>query len=142
MHARPLTQDDLPALGALLMRQPTHNLFHLSALAEHGLGDASAGLNQMWAIGAFRAEELVGVVAAFRGTGSIYHTPGDAETLQALAEVVVSKGSEGKLSLLSGHASQIGPLLPLVQAVGVGHADQCHFRTLYPADLVRPRQVK
>lgn len=142
MLARALAQDDIPALGALLVREPTHNLFHLSALAEHGLGDVSAGLNQMWAIGAFRDEELAGVVAAYRGTGGIYHSPGDAETLNALAEVTAGKGSEGKLSLLSGHASQIGPLLPLVQKVGVGHADQCYFRTLYPVDLVQPRQVK
>src|SRR5436190_8575461 len=141
MQTRGLTLDDSRALGALLMREPAHNLFHLSALVEHGLGDVSAGLGQMWAIGAFRGE-LVGLVAAFRGTGGIYHSPGDTETLQTLAEVVVSKGSEGKLSLLSGHASQIGPLLPLVQNVGVGHTDHCHFRTLFPGDMVQPRQVK
>lgn len=142
MHVRALAQDDVPALEGLLRLAPEHNLFHLSALAEHGLGDVSGPPEQMWAIGAFRGEVLAGVVAGFRGTGSIYHTPGDDETLHELAEVVTEKGSGGKLSLLSGHASQIGPLLPLVQKVGVGHADHCHFRTLYPNDLVQPRQVK
>src|SRR5207249_4197212 len=94
-----------------------------------------------WAIGAFQDGVLLGVVMALRGTGSIYHNPGDGETLNALAEAVMSAASEGRLSLLSGHASQMEPLLPLVAKAGVGRPDRCYFRTLYAGDLRVPGRV-
>ena len=55
------------------MREPAYNVFHLSALVEHGLGDASEPRAMPWAIGAFRGGELSGAVTAMRGTGGIYH---------------------------------------------------------------------
>src|SRR5262245_2506072 len=112
MQTRPLAPPDLPALHALLMSAPEHNLFHLGGLKEHGLASSiSASEGRSWAIGAFRGGDLAGVMIALRGTGGIYHTPGDHETLGALAGVVVDRVSAGSLSLLSGHASQIEPLL-------------------------------
>jgi RimJ/RimL family protein N-acetyltransferase len=141
MQLRSLSQEDIPALRALLLREPTHNLFHLSALAEHGLAAPHAPQGRPWAIGAFRERKLVGALVAMRGTGSIYHSPGDGETLQELAEAVFDKAQSGALSLLSGHASQVGPLLPLVTEADLGRADRCHFRTLYRDDLVMPPQV-
>src|SRR5438067_10647078 len=124
MQVRPLSSDDRPALEGLLMREPAYNVFHLSALVEHGLGNASEPRAMPWAIGAFRGGELSGAVMAMRGTGGIYHETGDNETLEALAGEVANAAKRGALSLLSGHASQIGPLLPLVQHADVGHADQ------------------
>jgi RimJ/RimL family protein N-acetyltransferase len=142
MRIRPLTQVDLPALHALLMSQPEHNLFHLGSLRENGLASsASAPQGRPWAIGAFREPDLAGIVIAFRGTGGIYHAPGDSETLDALASVVVDRVSAGNLSLLSGHASQLEPLLPLVHKAGVDQGDKCWFRTLYPPDLVMPPNI-
>jgi GNAT superfamily N-acetyltransferase len=130
MQTRPLSKDDRPALEELLIRRPSHTVFHLSALAEYGLGDAANPAGLPWAVGAFRGEELSGVVMALRGTGGIYHEPGDDDTLHALAGEVAATAAKGTLSLLSGHASQIGPLLPLIDQVGVGPADDCHFRTI------------
>src|SRR5438093_11251525 len=102
MQVRPLVSADLPALRDLLMRQPEHNLFHLSGLREYGLAESvAAPQGRPWAVGAFRAGELAGAVMAFRGTGGIYHTPGDGEALGALADVVVDRASAGSLSLLS-----------------------------------------
>jgi RimJ/RimL family protein N-acetyltransferase len=72
---------------------------------------------------------------AFRGTGSIYHEPGNGDVLNALAGAVMDRASAGSLSLLSGHASQIEPLLPLIADVGVGYTDRCCFRTLQPENL-------
>jgi hypothetical protein len=141
MQLRALSQQDAHTLQALLVREPTHNLFHLSALAEHGLAPAHAPQGRPWAIGAFRNGELVGALMAMRGTGSIYHSPGDAETLEVLAEAVFDKAQSGALSLLSGHASQVGPLLPLVAEAGVGRPDRCHFRTLYRDDLPIPSHI-
>src|SRR5262245_30427272 len=139
MRTRPLNQADLSALQALLMREPEHNLFHLGGLREHGLAASiTAPQGRPWAVGAFRESTLAGVMMALRGTGGIYHTPGDGETLDALARVVVNRASAGSLSLLSGHASQIEPLLPLVHEAGVGQGDRCWFRTLYPSDFVLP----
>src|SRR5437870_5080199 len=127
MQVRPLTPNDLPALEALLMGRPEHNLFHLGGLREHGLsGSVSAPMGMPWAIGAFRGDELAGVVMAMRGTGGVYHSPGDSETLGVLAEAVLDRASAGSLSLLSGHASQIEPLLPLAQEAGVGKSDRCY----------------
>jgi RimJ/RimL family protein N-acetyltransferase len=130
VNTRPLSTADWPALEQLLIRRPSHTVFFLSALAEHGLGESGDRAGLPWAVGAFRGEELAGVVMALRGTGGIYHEPGDDETLQALAAEAATKAAKGTLSLLSGHASQIGPLLPLIEQVGVGSSDECHFRTL------------
>ncbi|MFL5733525.1 MAG: GNAT family N-acetyltransferase [Chloroflexia bacterium] len=103
-------------------------MFHLSALAEQGLGDEK-GLP--WAVGAFRGLDLEGALVVLRGTGGIFHRPGDGDTLNALAGEVAASGTRGTLSLLSGHESQIGPLLPLIQQVGLGRADECFFRTIH-----------
>jgi RimJ/RimL family protein N-acetyltransferase len=133
-------------LEALLARDPVQNVFHLSAMLEHDKAGSAGGLPEgpdaqgdLWAVGAFRDRELAGVVAAVRGTGGIYHVPGDREALESVAEVVVEKARQGSLSLLSGHYSQVGVLLPLVQAAGVGPPDYCHFRTLHADQLAVPR---
>src|SRR4051794_16876445 len=136
MHTRPLTTEDIPALRALLLGAPVHNPFHLSALAEYGLGSDFAPQGRPWAIGAYQEDQLAGVVMALRGTGGIYHTPGDAETLNTLAGVAGRKALDGSLTLLSGHASQIEPLLSLLGRTGVGRPDRCCFRTLAPNGLV------
>src|SRR3954470_23397418 len=136
MQTRPLSPGDRPALEQLLMREPTHNQFHLSGLAEYGLGNAPDPQGLPWAIGVFRGVQLSGVVMALRGTGGIYHELGDQETLEALGEEVAARATKGTLSLLSGHASQIDPLLPLIEKVGVGQADYCYFREI----RIDPRQ--
>jgi RimJ/RimL family protein N-acetyltransferase len=141
MQIRSLSQEDAPALEGLLAREPTHNLFHLSALAEHGLAPAHAPQGRPWAIGAFRNGDLAGVLMALRGTGSTFHQPGDAETLETLSEAVFDRAQSGALSLLSGHATQVGPLLPLVLEASIVQPDRCHFRTLYKGDLVMPDEV-
>src|SRR5688572_28422038 len=137
MNTRILTQADRSALEALLLRAPAHNVFHLSALAETGL-DAPEQHGGSWAIGAFResSSELAGALAVLRGTGGIYHTPGDTETLEALAGAVEAYGEKGILSLVSGHADQINPLLRLVHVVDSKVIDRCHFYTLQPHDLI------
>ncbi len=122
------------------MGEPEHNPFHLGGLREYGLSASiSAPQGKPWAIGAFRGDDLAGVVMAMRGTGGVCHSPGDSETLDALAEALLDRASAGSVSLLSGHASQIEPLLPLLQQIGVGRGDRCHFRTLYPGDLAIPQ---
>lgn len=138
MHTRPLTTEDIPALEALLLTAPEHNPFHLSAVAEYGLAPDFAPQGRPWAVGAFRGSDLAGVVMALRGTGGIYHNPGDAETLQVLAQVAAHKALDGGLTLLSGHASQIEPLLSIVGRSNVGHPDRCYFRTIRPGHLVEP----
>jgi RimJ/RimL family protein N-acetyltransferase len=117
------------------MRAPTHNVFHLSALAERDLSPTPEVHGGPWAVGGFRGDMLVGVLIAQRGTGCICHTPGDTGTLSALASAVTSKVRGGLLSLLSGHVSQVAPLLPLVNEVGVSRPDRCYFRTLRRGDL-------
>jgi RimJ/RimL family protein N-acetyltransferase len=123
------------------MREPTHNLFHLSALLEYGLAPAGDHYAGAWALGVFRGEQLVGAVEGLRGTGGIYHTSGDTEVLRALARATRDKASEGRLSLLSGHESQVGALLPLVREASSGLSDLCHFRTLLPGSLSIPPAV-
>ena len=138
IEVRPLSGGDRAALEALLMRNPPHNLFPLSAILERGLADSAVTPQGLpWAYGAVRDGELVGAVFAFRGTGGIYHTPGDDETLRTLAAVAADRASAGSLSLLSGHASQIEPLLSLITEVRIGLTDSCYFRTLYPANMAR-----
>jgi predicted GNAT family acetyltransferase len=131
-------------LEAFLMRAPEHNLFHLGALAEQGLSaepDQGHERSGGWAVGVFRNGALLGVVMALRGTGGIYHSSSDSETLAAVARIVQRKVTGGSLSLLSGHASQLAPLLPLLNDAGVGIADQCYFRTLRREDLRLPDRV-
>jgi predicted GNAT family acetyltransferase len=127
-------------LETLLMHAPEHNLFHLGALAEQGLS-AEPDQGRTWAVGVFRDGTLSGVVMAVGGTGGTYHSPGDSETLSAVARVVQRKVTDGSLSLLSGHASQLTPLLPLLNHAGAGIADQCYFRTLRREDLRLPDGV-
>jgi len=141
MRIRPLTIEDREQLERFLGSAAAHNPFHLSSLREFGLADASAPQGRPWALGAFRGEALEGVAMAFRGTGGIYHAPGDAEALETLAEVIVERANGGHLSLLSGHASQIEPLLTLAGDAGVGRPDRCHFRILRPDDLLMPEPV-
>jgi RimJ/RimL family protein N-acetyltransferase len=140
MQTRLLSPDDRVALEGLLLRKPEHNLFHLSALVEYGLAPVGDPYSGAWAVGAFRGGELAGVVMALRGTGGIYHTPGDAETLDALAGAVRERATEGKISLLSGHEAQVGALLPIIREVSTSPADLCHFRTVRPDDLRMPVQ--
>ncbi|MDQ5827126.1 MAG: GNAT family N-acetyltransferase [Chloroflexota bacterium] len=145
MDSRALTAQDRPQLDALLMRDPVCNVFHLSAMLEYekagypgGLSDAPQPEGGPWAVGVFRDGELVGMVTAVKGTGGIYHSPGDREVLKSVAELVVEKARQGALTLLSGHSSQVGVLLPLVDAAGVGPSDNCHFRTLEASQLLMP----
>lgn len=139
MNTRVLAPCDRPALEALLLRDPAHNLFHLSALAETGL-EAPEEHGGSWAVGAFRenSSELVGALAALRGTGGIYHTPGDTETVEALASAVEARGKAGMLSLVSGHSSQLDPLLGVLHGVDEALVDRCYFFTLLPQDLAIP----
>ena len=137
LSSRPLAEADRPALEMLLADAPTHNAFHLSALAGHGLSPRPESYGAAWATGVFRGGALVGALVVERGTGCIYHTPGDAGVLKSLASIVRSRATGGNFSLISGHASQVAPLLPLIQDVGVGRPDKCYFRTLLPGDLAR-----
>ncbi|MBF6613664.1 MAG: GNAT family N-acetyltransferase [Chloroflexi bacterium] len=134
MNIRPLHGDDRPALKRLLLQEPEYNLFQLSALIEHGLGDNSTTKGAPWAVGAFRADALTGVVMSQRGTAGLYHTAGDSETMGLLSKVVLDKAASGDISLLSGHASQIDPLLPVVGQASIG-MDRCYFQTLSPGNL-------
>src|SRR5437588_11428883 len=134
MEVRPLASEERPTLEIFLMRAPEHNLFHLGALAEQGLSTESAQ-GKTWAIGVFRQGVLTGVVMAHRGTGGIYRLPDDDETVTSIARIVHRKVTDGSLSLLSGHASQLAPLLPLLDDTGMGPPDECYFRTLHREDL-------
>ncbi len=129
LTVRPLGNDDLEMLRGLLVQEPKHNVFHLSALHEVGLSGGS------WAVGVFRGSDLAGTVMALRGTGGVYHTPGDEEVLQELANIIYDRVLNGKLALLSGHASQLDPLLTLVNRSVNGRPDRCYFKTLEPDDL-------
>ncbi len=128
------------------MREPAYNVFHLSAMLEHERAgqrelDVPEPYGGPWAVGALRDGELVGAIAAMRGTGGIYHIRSDEEALDDLAAVVVQKSKQGVLSLLSGHESQVGALLPRIDAAGVGPPDYCYFQTLQPHDLLLPHDV-
>lgn len=143
MNTRPLTNDDRAALTALLMHAPGHNVFHLSALEEYGLTPYNEPGSAMglWAVGVFRGDTpdtLAGALMSLRGTGGLCHSPGDGEVLAALAEALQNAAFSGKLGLLSGHASQLDPLLPLAGSVVNEHYDRCHFCTLEPGDLALP----
>lgn len=128
--------EDLDTLQNLLMQEPQLNVFHLSTLREVGLDAGS------WAVGVFRGADLVGTVMALRGTGGAYHTLGDADALEELSNIVQDRVVNGRLALLSGHASQIDPLLPLVRGAATGGSDRCHFRVLTPGDLAFPREAE
>jgi RimJ/RimL family protein N-acetyltransferase len=132
---RRLTNAERPTLEALLCREPPHNAFHLSVLREFG---AESPGGETWAIGAYRGDELAGAAMALRGTGGIYHSPGDADVLSALAGVVTDQVMLGKLALLSGHASQIDPLLSLAGSLVYGHMDRCDFVSLRQGELRPP----
>ncbi|MGA7730123.1 MAG: GNAT family N-acetyltransferase [Chloroflexia bacterium] len=134
LKVRALENDDREALQALLMREPQYNAFHLSALSEFGLGSGA------WAVGVFRGTDLVGMLMALRGTGGAYHVPGDAEALEMLADAVHDRVLNGRLALLSGHTSQLDPLLPMVESSVNGRPDRCHFRVLLPGDLALPER--
>jgi RimJ/RimL family protein N-acetyltransferase len=135
---RRLTNADRAALEALLCRRPPHNAFHLSVLREFGV-EGPGG--ESWAVGVYRGRELEGVSMALRGTGGIYHEPGDADVLEALAGVVTDRVMMGNFALLSGHASQIDPLLGLAGSLVYGHIDRCHFVTLRRGELQPPAGV-
>ncbi|MEO8285413.1 MAG: GNAT family N-acetyltransferase [Chloroflexota bacterium] len=140
MKSRPLFADDRPTLQALLEHLRPHNVFHLSALEEFGLVTPAEGGAGPWAIGAFDGGELRGALVVLRGTGGIYHTAGDRDTLEVLAAAVHDAVMRGRLALLSGHTSQLDVLLPLVDESVNGRPDRCHFRTLVPGDLTLPEQ--
>jgi predicted GNAT family acetyltransferase len=116
-------------------------VFHLSALREFGLMSPGDTVGSLWAIGAFDRSTLVGALVVFRGTGGIYHSPGDQnahEVLETLAEAVHDAVMRGRLALLSGHATQLDPLLPMVEASVGGRQDRCYFCTLRESDLIMP----
>jgi len=138
MISRPLTESDRPALEALLGRAPDYNVFHLSGLREFGLVSPSDAAGGLWSTGIFERGALVGALVVVRGTGGIYHVPGEREVLEAIAEAVLDAVMRGRLALLSGHASQIEPCLPLVDASIGGRLDRCHFCSLHEDDLVFP----
>jgi predicted GNAT family acetyltransferase len=137
MITRVLTHIDRPALEAMLMCEPAHNVFHLSALKETGL-EAPEAHGGSWATGVFREEKLVGALCVLRGTGGIYYRPGDTGTLQALADVVQMRSKQGMLSLLSGHAEQIDPLLDLITGIDTRVVDRCYYYSLEPQDFSMP----
>ncbi len=94
-----------------------------------------------WAMGAFERGVLVGSLVVFRGTGGICHlpgSPGDHEALETLAEAVHDAVIRGRLALLSGHATQLDPLLPMVEPSIGGRIDRCYFCTLREGDVVIP----
>ncbi len=138
VNSRPLSEKDRPSLEALLGRAPWHNVFHLSALSEFGLMPPGDTGGSPWAVGVFEHEALVGALVAFRGTGGICHSPGDREALETLGEAVHDAVIHGRLALLSGHATQLDPLLPMVDASMGGRIDRCYFCTLREGDLVIP----
>jgi RimJ/RimL family protein N-acetyltransferase len=126
---RVLQNEDIAALERLLMGAPQHNVFHLSTLAETGLGGPS------WAVGVFLDGAMVGVVMATRGTGGVYYTSTDAGVLKALADTVRERSLNGRLALLSGHSSLLDPFLPLVRSSIGGRLDRCDFCVLTPGSL-------
>lgn len=135
LTTRDLSADDQGLLLELLLNAPTHNVFHLSALEEVGLSPRPEVPGAVWAVGVFRGDQLAGALVVQRGTGCIYHTPGEVDVLRSLGSAATTRAVSGRFSLLSGHASQVAPLLPLVQEAGVGRPDRCYFRTLAPGDL-------
>ncbi|HST03780.1 MAG TPA: GNAT family N-acetyltransferase [Chloroflexia bacterium] len=126
---RVLQNEDIAALERLLMGAPQHNVFHLSTLAETGLGGPS------WAVGVFLDGAMMGVVMATRGTGGVYYTSTGAGVLKALADVVRERSLNGRLALLSGHSSLLDPFLPLVRSSIGGRLDRCDFCVLTPGSL-------
>jgi RimJ/RimL family protein N-acetyltransferase len=135
---RRLTNADRLALEGLLCRQPPHNAFHLSVLREFGV---EGPRDESWAIGAYRGGDLAGMAMALRGTGGIYYSPGDGEVLAALAGAITDQVMLGKLALLSGHASQLDPLLSLARSLLYGHTDRCDFVTLRQGELRPPAGI-
>lgn len=138
MNIRPLSERDRPALEALLGRAPWHNVFHLSALEEFGLMLPGEAHGSPWAMGVFAGSALLGALVVLRGTGGICYTPGDHDTLETLGDAAQDAVMRGRLALLSGHASQLDSLLPLVDGSINGPYDRCHFCTLRPGQLVMP----
>jgi RimJ/RimL family protein N-acetyltransferase len=138
VKSRPLSEEDRPALEALLMRAPWHNVFHLSALSEFGLSSPADVGGSPWSVGTFEHGELVAAMVVLRGTGGICHTPDDRESLELLAQAVHDAVVRGRLALLSGHASQLDPFLPMVDPSVNGNLDRCHFRMLRRDDLITP----
>lgn len=132
LTVRALGQGDIELLRDLLLRERQHNVFHLSALTEYGISSHS------WASGVFRGGDLVGAVMALRGTGGAYHLLDDDEARETLAEAIHSRVLSGRLGLLSGHASQLEPLLPLLKESVSGRPDRCYFFTLNPDQLRLP----
>jgi RimJ/RimL family protein N-acetyltransferase len=121
-----------------LMLAPSHNVFHLSALSEFGLSSPADVGGSPWSVGTFERGELVGAMVVLRGTGGIYHAPDDRESLEMLAEAVHDSVVRGRLALLSGHASQLDPFLPMVDPSVNGRLDRCDFCTLRPNNLLLP----
>jgi GNAT superfamily N-acetyltransferase len=138
MKSRPLSEDDRPALETLLMRAPWHNVFHLSSLAEFGLHVPTNMGDGAWAVGIFERGSLMAALVVLRGTGGIYNTSRDREALELLTEAVDDAVVHGRFALLSGHATQLDPLLPMVEPAVHGRLDRCDFCTLHPGDLVLP----
>ncbi len=140
MKTRPLSEGDRAALEALLGRAPWPNVFHLGALREFGLMLPGEAHSSTWAIGVFDGHELVGALVVLRGTGGIYRIPtlNERDLLDALSEAIHDAVMRGRLALLSGHASQLDALLPLVDESANGRPDRCYFRTLRRDNLALP----
>lgn len=139
MQTRTLNADDRPALEALLMHEPVYNLYHLGALAEQGLALPEQG--RAWAIGVYRGDDLAGALVGLHGTGGVYFPAGDGPTLDALAEAVLDRAVSGSLNLLSGHSSQLDPLLQALRYGVLAQPDRCYFRMLSSEDLSLPGPV-
>jgi RimJ/RimL family protein N-acetyltransferase len=138
MKSRPLSEDDRPVLEALLKRAPWHNVFHLSALAEFGLHSPTVVGGDPWAMGVFERGSLVAALVVLRGTGGVCNISRDREVLEILTEAIDNAVVHGRLALLSGHATQLDPLLPMVEPAIHGRLDRCDFCTLRPENLVLP----
>jgi RimJ/RimL family protein N-acetyltransferase len=75
-----------------------------------------------------------------RGTGGIYHLPGDDEVLETLTGALQERVLSGRLALLSGHADQLDPLLSMAETSVGGILDRCYFKVLLPGDLITPAE--
>jgi RimJ/RimL family protein N-acetyltransferase len=119
--SRALQNADIAALEQFLLADPQHNVFHLSVLAEVGLGGST------WAVGVFLDGSMVGAVVASRGTGGLYYSSPDEQVLDALANIIRERSLNGRLALLSGHSSLLDPVLPQVRSSIGGRMDRCDF---------------
>lgn len=70
VNVRPLDDDDLPALRALLEPVEHRSMFLVGNATEHGIADRGGPLQGTW-FGAFEGGALRGVIAHFRGPDAV-----------------------------------------------------------------------